>query len=557
MNKRPELLWKKESTDANAFFVDIFENVRSMEVYDSINEANTNQKSGYLPKKDNKLSSDCRKDGNLFYVRKDYKKAIEMYNRALCHADINSEHMSFAYGNRSLCFYEMEMFDKCLTDIQLAKKANYPEDLVHKLNNREAKCLERIAAGVETSSSILPKLSFDEHSDIPNMANILTVKNDDQYGRHIVTDGDIDVDQTILIETPLSHVLIGSEYTRCSHCFRENMNFIACKVCVNAMFCDAHCELDPYHRYECNLYKLFSWEQDSYFRNMLQLMIRLTLMGVVLTRTLTVDGLMQLVADCTNDNETKTAPVADQTIPSTFKTLLKLSCYIPAHEKQLYDVMAQLACLSYDLLLDNSEIRKTFATVKHQRFLMHMTFHLCGVFKTNRMTLGKIMNINSSIHHGQVEYYGLAVYNLASYFNHACVPNVACQIHDDLLVWKAIKPIKKGEQLYIDYMDFEVDTPKAERRGNLRDVYGFLCACELCLLSGQMVSSSAILKSDPNFVFVEQNFRSVMASQTEILLNEVKEKAVQFLQSFGRQQPCREILLIQKYLSVLMQVLKK
>lgn len=546
MERSPKLLWKKESTETNAFFVDIFEGVRSMEVYDGLHEANTNQKFAYVPKKDNELSLTYRKQGNQLYILKNYKKAIEMYNKSLCHAEIASEHVSFAFGNRSLCFYEMEMFEECLTDIQFAKDANYPESLMYKLDNRKANCLARIDVRNVSGPLKFPILSFKADAKIPGLANILKINHNNQFGRHIVTDSDIEVNQTIMVEKSLTHVLIGSEYSRCSNCFKENMNFIACKKCTDAMFCDENCENNPYHRYECDLYKLFGWETDGFFRNNLQLIVRLVLMGVNLTSTLNVDELMQLVAGCTNIAETSEVAIAKDTDRSKFETLLKLSHFTA--EKDSFDFSLQMACLVYDLLLERPEIRRTFSTVTHRRFLMHLTVYFAAIFKTNRVTLEQI-NPFSAL--GEpMEHFGLGIYNLRSYLNHACAPNVVCLSYGNILVCKAIAQIKKGEQLFIDYFKTDVDAEKTVQRDQLKDVYGFLCNCRLCLLNSETLPSNAQMNLDSNFLYVKQNFETVMMTRNQNLLNELKEKSIQFLKQWGRTQPCIEVILMQQYFSV-------
>lgn len=552
MHKRPELLWKKESTESNAFFVDIFNGVRSMDIYGTIHRANTKQKFVSLPKKDNELALKYRQEGNEFYIVMNYKKAIEMYNKSLCYVEADSEHASFAFGNRSLCYFEMEMYAESLIDIQLAKDAKYPERLMQKLDNRKTVCLEKLELKNPRETLNLPKLSFDADSQIPNIANILKIKQDDQYGRHVVTENDIDVGETVVIETPLSNILIESEYSRCSNCLKENKNFIACKSCVNAMFCDQICQDNPYHRCECNLFKLFGWESDGYFRNMLQFMVRLVLMGAALTPTISVDELMHLVSGYVDAAETNEIVIADDTIRSKFETLFKLSCFIPT-EKKLYDTSMQMACYAYDLLLQCAEIRKIFHSVTYRRFLMHLTVHFSGVFKINRLTLAEINPF--SIVGDEVEYFGLAIYNIRSYLNHACTPNVVCLTYGNVLVVKAVKPIKKGEQLFINYMETDMNIQKTMRRNQLEVVYGFSCGCDLCLLSGESLTSNELMKSDSDFVFMERNFRSVIITRGEKELNDMKERSIQFLRKWGREQPCRELLIVQQYFPIFSQIL--
>lgn len=552
MAKRPEILWKKESTDSDALYVDIFDGVRKMDVYAVINAENYRQTFGNLPKKNSNLSLNYRNQGNQIFILKNYKKAIEYYNKSLCYAEIDKER-AFAYGNRSLCLFELKMYEQCLVDIQMAKNANYPENLMHKLENREAACLEQVKTEMKSDNFNQPKLSFDADSNIPSMANILKIKQNDQYGRYIVTESDIEVAQTVIIERPLSDVMIGSEYSRCSNCLEQCMNLIACKKCVNAMFCNENCENNPYHRYECDLFKLFSWKTDCFFRNMLQFVVRLVLVGVSLTSIMNVDEIMQLVADCTNPAAVNEIAIANDTTRSKFETLLKLSCFIST-EKQMFDTSAQMACIAYDLLLECKEIRQIFSTMTHRRFLMHLTLYFSGIFKTNFMTLAEINNF--TFLGENVEYFGLAIHNLRAYLNHACDPNIFCMSQDNMLVCRAIKPIKKGEQLFIDYMETELETIKSERRQQLLNVYGFSCDCQLCSLNSETLNSNVLMKKDSDFVFIERKFHGTMMSRNEKMLTTLKEKSIKFLNKWGRMKPCRELCLVQIYFSAILQILK-
>ncbi|KAJ3196543.1 hypothetical protein HK101_008552 [Irineochytrium annulatum] len=89
---------------------------------------------------------------------------------------------------------------------------------------------------------------------------------------------------------------------------------------------------------------------------------------------------------------------------------------------------------------------------------------------------------------------GRALYPSASFFNHACEPNVeAVQIGRDrpapdapedvdvdvaLLTFRTMRAVKAGEELCISYVDG--DEAVASRRGRLKDDYYFECRCARC-----------------------------------------------------------------------------
>eukprot|EP01102_Stenamoeba_stenopodia_P004764 TRINITY_DN1511_c0_g1_i1.p1 TRINITY_DN1511_c0_g1~~TRINITY_DN1511_c0_g1_i1.p1 ORF type:complete len:466 (-),score=157.01 TRINITY_DN1511_c0_g1_i1:1058-2407(-) len=75
---------------------------------------------------------------------------------------------------------------------------------------------------------------------------------------------------------------------------------------------------------------------------------------------------------------------------------------------------------------------------------------------------------------------GIGVYVSPSFMNHDCNPNVNLKRYStSLLEFCAARPIKKGEEITISYVDTseELDV----RRQKLRSTYLFLCRCQRCI----------------------------------------------------------------------------
>lgn len=88
--------------------------------------------------------------------------------------------MSLAYANRSSCFLKLQLYERYLVDIQLAKAADYPKRLM--------------------SEPSEPMLSFNAHEKWSCMANVLEIEKNDQFGRLVRAKGDLKIGQTILME---------------------------------------------------------------------------------------------------------------------------------------------------------------------------------------------------------------------------------------------------------------------------------------------------------------------------------------------------------------------
>ncbi|KAJ5711421.1 hypothetical protein N7488_005577 [Penicillium malachiteum] len=73
---------------------------------------------------------------------------------------------------------------------------------------------------------------------------------------------------------------------------------------------------------------------------------------------------------------------------------------------------------------------------------------------------------------------GLYLHPYAALINHSCDYNATVGFDGEELFIKAIKPIKKHEQIFISYID--TTTPLQVRRSELSERYYFTCACPKC-----------------------------------------------------------------------------
>ena len=75
---------------------------------------------------------------------------------------------------------------------------------------------------------------------------------------------------------------------------------------------------------------------------------------------------------------------------------------------------------------------------------------------------------------------GGCLYELLSRANHSCSPNIGKSFQDDNVEIIALKTISKGEELFMCYLQEEMDKPTEKRRELLHAKYNFLCTCERC-----------------------------------------------------------------------------
>ncbi|KAJ5135392.1 uncharacterized protein N7515_004670 [Penicillium bovifimosum] len=103
-----------------------------------------------------------------------------------------------------------------------------------------------------------------------------------------------------------------------------------------------------------------------------------------------------------------------------------------------------------------------------------------------QLTGGTVMNFAGEIDVNclklQTPFYdriGLYLHPYASLINHSCDYNSAIGFDTQELYVKATRPIKKGQQIFISYID--ATTPRYVRRKELKELYFFDCHCRKCI----------------------------------------------------------------------------
>lgn len=198
--------------------------------------------------KSNVQSEILRSDGNKFYSQRNFHDALLKYNESLCFAELGSENLGLAYANRSAVYFEMKIFERCLKNIEMAKLNNYPEKTLDLLRKREEKCNEIMKnQSLNQSEKFYDpwnffKLSYPPNKKLPFIANCLEVDCNEQFGRYIVTNKQLNVGDIVAIEKPFCSVLLAESpfveiptsniLQNCTNCLKANyLDLIPCELC--------------------------------------------------------------------------------------------------------------------------------------------------------------------------------------------------------------------------------------------------------------------------------------------------------------------------------------
>ncbi|XP_031630400.1 SET and MYND domain-containing protein 4-like isoform X2 [Contarinia nasturtii] len=462
-------LWKK---DASGLYKDIFANINRVEMLPGISHNQFCIALGVTQnKKQNEVSMKCRQAGNTKVNEKNWHDAMLLYNRSLCFAEEDTENVTLAYANRSLCFLKMEMYDKCLIDIEMAINAKYPERLMSKLEDRRAYCLKHT-----NKTSFLPnetqKLDFEADEHFPGMANVLQMKYSKKFGRHFIAKCDIDVGKTVLVEEPfVKTTIFKQDFGICDSCFKNMTNFIPCPNCTSALFCSEDCANDLFHTLRCGRR---STSDNILVEFVLNSILRA---GEIMC---SIEEWMEFVENVVKEKNVEEVPLSIVDDKSKYRMFLKLNLWMTEENKKDHVDRANEV---FDMLMRIQDIKDSFDTLKKMRFLMHLCIMHVNLVRCN------------SFH---TEMYG-GIFLIRNHLNHSCAPNILCSAFQNKSICISSRRIKKGDQLFISYGDTYWDPhPLHERQQNLWNDFGFQCKCEKCRNTNWPISSEKV-QSDPDF----------------------------------------------------------
>lgn len=503
------MLWKKETDSPAAMYVDLFRD-QSAEIEVEYILHKISQNNGIT--KDDAIAEELRKRGNEIFKNDRFIDAMKYYNESLCFAENGSKTVGLAYANRSSCFLKLKMFKKCLADIELATQNQYPPRLMKKLENRKNDCVELMLIEDDQGDSSAPKLDFDANEQFPCLANVVNIERSGEFGHRVVATTDIGIGKAVVAEQCYFGVT-KSHYEACNICLKEVQNFVPCKKCTNSLFCP-DCKGNNLHEVEC---KINFGCSNGY-----------TLMDVVRSISLAKNSftsVKELIACVENMLENDTDNSIDlANAQSKYRAFFQLCPDWRIYPSPSY---LQQTYLFYRLLLEQAEMAAFFRTNAHRRFLMHLIQHhivmiLHGSFNKRFAPIGG---------EGITDTY---INIVAKQFNHSCMPNVCHALKGGSISCTAIRPIKKGEEIFISYLTLNDFASEERRRQKLKERVD--CTCVRCK---RKLKSDRQMELDSNFeclqsLFNIKYFNDGLYDRKQI--DEMKEKCFSFLEKYERQE---------------------
>lgn len=257
-----------------------------------------------------KEASDLYRDqGNMRYVKEEFIRTLELFNKSVCFAPEGSNQLCKAYADRSAVYFSLKMYDLCLKNIKMARKNKYPNSLMFRLDDREAKCMNEMENRNEKLKNefngLKPKLSYPAHEKLPFIANCLDVTFTRDTGYCVVATTDLKVGDVVAIEKPFCASSMDFIHNICcANCYKENdLDLIPCSNCHFAMFCSPQCLAETkqnFHNIECPIINFLN--KKSAEKDVVTIVIRFILMAVEMFES--IDELIQFfkMVDEQDDN---------------------------------------------------------------------------------------------------------------------------------------------------------------------------------------------------------------------------------------------------------------
>lgn len=508
---RYEDLFRTETIGADLVYIRLFE---------IDNSAIDQQSPRTITEKDGKLSDPIIREAASNTVDGNFSDGMELCTKALCLARLASTDFLLAYRYRSECFLGLKMYKKCLDDIELARNVSQEEPLKHlemlDLEQFQVKCYAELRKNLVNgiSEETESRLTYEADANYPCMANVLELRYNEEFGYHIIAKCDIDVGQKIVIEKSFTSVTTVANLVACFTCQRTQMNFIPCDDCVEVVFCDDNCkERNKLHPFICGI------PLENFPKNQLLIMQSIS---IAVNTFENLDPLINFVQDSV---DSPILPLSLGNTKSNYKFFLKL---YSGKTNEISQDSFQSAQLAFTELRKLTFIQKLFCSEIEQRFLMHLVMLHTLIIEYNAFGVTQKSGQRTE-----------TVCAISSLFNHSCAPNVL-RIGDSIQTLITMRPIKKGEQLFISYSDIE---DGASRLSHLESQYGFRCKCDKCV--PKSIPKKKIIK-DSNYRFVMKKMEKQKHYENDEKRKVLMRKCKKLLNSYGHLPWCEELDAVMK-----------
>lgn len=310
----------------------------------------------------------------------------------------------------------------------------------------------------DSNTAVLPfvKMLFEKDNVFPSLANVIMLKKDEISGVHLVAKSDISVGNVIVVSSPFASIeCISSKLFCCFQCGKaQNHKFMKCPHCIDTFFCSKKCSLNKFHATKCN--KIFG-SNDSYI---VRLAFEIIKNAFEIAEN--ADAFIEFVKGVlfSNVSYRKCKPPY-----STYGEILTLKGTIgDDHFTMAHKVVNCLLSLPNINCSTKPDLK---------RVLFCLACRHIATIEINSFSEEIVVNRGVCTR--------FSIHDVFSRFNHSCTPNLHHYFDSENITrCVTVRPIKKGDQLYINYLgDMKFDCEKS-RKNYIEKHWAFICNCQKC-----------------------------------------------------------------------------
>lgn len=298
---------------------------------------------------------------------------------------------------------------------------------------------------------------IEADTTFPSMSKILSRKENQTFGKHIVANADINVGKMVIAAHPFASI----EYLSCTGpgcfvCGKASEFKIKCSHCIDIWFCSNRCRANKLHQTKC----------DRRFQSCDCQIIRLTTEMITVACNL-IGDIMTLLEFCsgilfTNKNHMKCQPPF-----SHYGEILNL-------KGQENLVKSSIARRAVKHVMQLPKMGALSPSDYQKRILFSMAYRHANCIALNAFSEDVAWTDGGTC----TRFY---IFDIISRINHSCDPNIDHFLDDDdVTYFIANRHIKEGEQLFVNYTlgkEFQSDQ---DRKQYIKEVWNFECECSLC-----------------------------------------------------------------------------
>ena len=404
----------------------------------------------------------------------------------------------------------------------------------------------------------------ERNSRMPNASNSITLDHNYFKGFHLKATKDIQTGDILVDEPPFASVLLSANYeTNCFECMVPlnplRMNISFCRQCAKVSYCSVECEKSGWrhhHQYECKYLNFLANSSGITHMEWLSLRIVLragydyliSLKGSLKSYELkyeNVDRDESALTCMETDNEYKSDSYLAIFNLITNSSLRKLNDLFRRAFVSFFLVKFLLKVNFMPSLPASKDQKGINEFIDNTCFiggliLRHSQSISCNAHEVSLLKLGD--ESRKAMAKSFADGIGAGIYAILSLFNHSCDPHVTRYFRGSRCQVRAIRRIKKDEEVYDNYGAIYAVNDFGQRQEKLIEQYYFQCTCTACEQNWPLYAKIPSELNLSNFkcysCLKDPNAKkSGECSKCQIELDEVK------LEQHAAQQSLKQLLL--------------